>query len=145
MLPTEEQKAPWLMQRVEHFLRQGTLLIFVSTRQASEGLARQLSQHVGARIEAIHGDRDQRERQDILRSFKRGGLAVSPILVATDVASRGLDIPAIKTVVSYDVAKRLDDHTHRIGRTGRAGATDGTAYTLLTHGESDAAVDLVRS
>ena len=68
----------------------------------------------------------QAERQETLRAFKRGETRV---LVATDVASRGLDIPAIKTVVSYDVAKRIDDHTHRIGRTGRAGATDGIAYT----------------
>ena len=61
------------------------------------------------------------------------------------MASRGLDIPAIKTVINFDVARRAEDHTHRIGRTGRAGATDGTAYTLVTHGEADAAVDLVRS
>ena len=61
------------------------------------------------------------------------------------MASRGLDIPAIKTVVNYDVAKKIEDHTHRIGRTGRAGATDGSAYTLVTTGEFDAAVDLVRS
>jgi ATP-dependent RNA helicase DDX42 len=142
VLSTDEDKAPWLLGRIDHFLRQGTLLVFVSTRHASELLARQLSQHTGARVEAIHGDRDQRERQDVLGAFKRGD---TPILVATDVASRGLDIPAIKTVVSFDAAKRLDDHTHRIGRTGRAGATDGTAYTLLTQGEADTAVDLVRS
>ena len=61
--------------------------------------------------------------QEILRSFKRGAVTV---LVATDVASRGLDIPAIKTVVNFDVAKRPEDHTHRIGRTGRAGGGDVT-------------------
>jgi len=93
-------------------------------------------------VRAIHGDRTQGERQDILRSFKKGE---PPVLVATDVASRGLDIPAIKTVVNYDVARRADDHTHRIGRTGRAGSQDGTAYTLVTHAETDAAVELVRS
>ena len=60
------------------------------------------------------------------------------------MASRGLDIPLIKTVVNFDCAKRLEDHTHRIGRTGRAGATDGTAYSLVTRKEADSAVDLVR-
>ena len=73
----------------------------------------------------------QAERQDILIKFKKGA---TPILVATDVASRGLDIPAIKTVINFDVAKKIEDHTHRIGRTGRAGATDGSAYTLVTAG-----------
>ena len=118
------------------------VLVFVSTKAAAEELARSLTAHTPHRVEAIHGDRTQAERQDILLKFKRGA---TPILVATDVASRGLDIPAIKTVVNYDVAKKIEDHTHRIGRTGRAGATDGSAYTLVTTGEFDAAVDLVRS
>ncbi len=118
------------------------VLVFVSTRTAAEGLAAQLQAHMGRTVEAIHGEKSQAERQETLRAFKRGA---TPLLVATDVASRGLDIPAIKTVINFDVAKRLDDHTHRIGRTGRAGATDGTAYTLLTAGEMDAAVDMVRS
>ena len=102
------------------------VLVFVSTKAAAEELARSLTAHTPHRVEAIHGDRTQAERQDILLKFKRGA---TPILVATDVASRGLDIPAIKTVVNYDVAKKIEDHTHRIGRTGRAGATDGSAYT----------------
>ena len=142
VLPSDDAKWGWLAQRLEHFLAQGTLLIFVSTRASTEDLARSLTRHTGHRIEAIHGDRSQAERQEVLRSFKRGQ---TPILVATDVASRGLDIHAIKTVVSLDVARRIDDHTHRIGRVGRASATDGVAYTLLTQGEADAAVDMVRS
>lgn len=142
VLQSEALKWGWLTQRLEHFLQQGTVLIFVSTKSAAEELARNLSAHTPHRVEAIHGDRAQAERQEILLGFKRGR---TPILVATDVASRGLDIPAIKTVLNFDVAKRIDDHTHRIGRTGRAGATDGTAYTLVTPAESDASVDLVRS
>lgn len=142
VLHTEALKWGWLTQRLGHFLQLGTVLVFVSTKQAADELARNLSAHTPHRVEAIHGDRTQAERQEILLKFKRGS---TPILVATDVASRGLDIPAIKTVLNFDAAKRIDDHTHRIGRTGRAGATDGIAYTLVTLAESDAAVDLVRS
>ena len=142
VLPTEELKWPWLAARLEHFLQQGTVLVFVSTRLQADGLAALLQAHMGRAVVAIHGEKSQAERQETLYDFKRGKM---PVLVATDVASRGLDIPTIKTVINFDVAKRLDDHTHRIGRTGRAGATDGTAYTLLTAGEMDAAVDMVRS
>jgi ATP-dependent RNA helicase DDX42 len=67
-----------------------------------------------------------------------------PILVATDVAARGLDIPSIKTVINYDVARDIDTHTHRIGRTGRAGEK-GTAYTLVTPKDKEFCPHLVRN
>ena len=118
VLETADHKWGWLLGRLDHFQRQGTVLIFVSTRAASEDLAAKLSRQTGQRVEAIHGDRTQGERQEVLRAFKKHSRGV---LVATDVASRGLDIPAIKTVINYEVARQLDDHTHRIGRTGRAG------------------------
>lgn len=105
----------------------------------------QLTLHGHGRVEALHGDKTQPERAEALARFKRGAGGGWHVMVATDVASRGLDIPSIKTVVCYDTAKRSEDHTHRIGRTGRAGAEDGTAYTLLTAREEDAAVDLVQS
>ena len=126
VLDTDDHKALWLRARMGHFLAQGTLLIFVSTRHAAEALGRDLSRLVQvAGVEVLHGERDQAARHEALRRFKRGAVRV---LVATDVASRGLDIASIATVVSYDAARRLDDHTHRIGCTGRAGA-EGTAYT----------------
>ena len=142
VLPNADAKWGWLVARLPHFAKVGTILVFVSQKAQSEELARSLAAQTGEAVDAIHGDRTQAERQEALRAFKRGS---TRLLVATDVASRGLDIPAIKTVINFDVARRAEDHTHRIGRTGRAGATDGTAYTLVTHGESDAAVDLVRS
>jgi len=104
-----------------------------------------LTVHGRCRVEALHGDKTQPERTEALARFKRGGDGDWCVMVATDVASRGLDIPSIKTVVCYDAARRPEDHTHRIGRTGRAGAEDGTAYTLLTAREEDAAVEMVRS
>lgn len=65
----------------------------------------------------------------VLHDFKNGR---HHVLVATDVAARGLDIKSIKSVVNYDAAKEIDTHVHRIGRTGRAGDKEGTAYTLVT-------------
>lgn len=67
----------------------------------------------------LHGDMDQLERNTVITAFKKKEM---PILVATDVAARGLDIPHIRTVVNYDVARDIDTHTHRVGRTGRAGS-----------------------
>ena len=85
------------------------------------------------RAAAIHGDMDQHSRTAALHAFKAG---THHVLVATDVAARGLDIRSIKSVVNYDAAKDIDTHVHRIGRTGRAGDKEGTAYTLLTAKEA---------
>ena len=70
---------------------------------------------------------DQNSRDEVITKFKKKQVTV---MVATDVAARGLDIPHIKTVINYDVARDITTHTHRIGRTGRAGEK-GTAFTLL--------------
>merc|ERR1719313_2826118 len=82
---------------------------------------------------ALHGDMDQGERMRILDSFRA---RKEEILVATDLAARGLDVPTIRTVVSYDAARDIDTHTHRVGRTGRAGV-EGEAFTLLTDEKSN--------
>merc|ERR1711920_769806 len=75
----------------------------------------------------IHGDKKQEERDWVLKEFKEGK---SPILVATDVASRGLDVKDIKYVINYDFPKQIEDYVHRVGRTGRAGAT-GSSYPFF--------------
>ena len=85
------------------------------------------------RAAGIHGDMDQHTRMKVLGDFKAG---THHVLVATDVAARGLDIKSIKTVINYDAAKDIDTHVHRVGRTGRAGDKDGVAYTLLTPWQS---------
>jgi superfamily II DNA/RNA helicase len=77
---------------------------------------------------AIHGDKQQQERDWVLQEFKSGR---SPIMIATDVASRGLDVKDIKYVINYDFPNNCEDYIHRIGRTGRGGAT-GTSYTYFT-------------
>ena len=84
---------------------------------------------------------DQVDRNQVISSFKKKEM---DILVATDVAARGLDIPHIRTVVNYDIARDIDTHTHRIGRTGRAGEK-GTAYTLVTPADKEFAGHLVRN
>ena len=89
----------------------------------------------------IHGDLNQISRNEIIHSFKKQEFN---ILVATDVAARGLDIPHIRTVVNFDVARDIDTHTHRIGRTGRAGIK-GTAYTLVTEKDKEFAGHIVRN
>lgn len=89
----------------------------------------------------LHGDLSQPDRNQIIHDFKKKEF---PILVATDVAARGLDIPHIRTVVNFDVARDIDTHTHRIGRTGRAGVK-GSAYTLVTEKDKEFAGHIVRN
>ena len=89
----------------------------------------------------LHGDMDQLERNQVITRFKKKEV---DIMVATDVAARGLDIPHIRTVVNFDIARDIDTHTHRIGRTGRAGEK-GTAYTLVTAADKEFAGHLVRN
>ncbi|XP_072964230.1 DEAD-box ATP-dependent RNA helicase 37-like [Typha angustifolia] len=105
-------------QRMNGFLGQQALtLVFVGTKRGADSLEHWLSVN-GFPATSIHGDRTQQERERSLRSFKS---AVTPIMVATDVASRGLDIPNVAHVINFDLPKDIDDYVHRIGRTGRAG------------------------
>ncbi|XP_043910892.1 ATP-dependent RNA helicase DDX42 [Protopterus annectens] len=140
ILHSEADKWAWLTNRLVEFTSTGSVLIFVTKKANSEELASALL-HVDQNIGLLHGDMDQNERNKVITEFKKKTL---PVLVATDVAARGLDIPSIKTVVNYDVARDIDTHTHRIGRTGRAGEK-GVAYTLLTARDVNFAGDLVRN
>ena len=92
----------------------GSILIFVTRKANAEELSKSL---VVKEYDALllHGDMTQFERNEVITAFKR---KEKPILVATDVAARGLDIPHVRTVINYDVARDIDTHTHRVGRTG---------------------------
>ncbi|XP_075941888.1 ATP-dependent RNA helicase DDX42 [Anarhichas minor] len=140
MLRSATDKWDWLTRRVVEFTSSGSVLIFVTKKANCEELATNLTQE-GYSLGLLHGDMDQSERNKVISDFKKKNL---PVLVATDVAARGLDIPSIRTVVNYDVARDIDTHTHRIGRTGRAGEK-GVAYTLLTNKDTTFAGDLVRN
>ncbi|CAI4050217.1 hypothetical protein N7582_004860 [Saccharomyces uvarum] len=102
-------------------------LIFASTKRMCDDITKYLRED-GWPALAIHGDKDQRERDWVLQEFRNGG---SPIMVATDVAARGIDVKGINYVINYDMPGNIEDYVHRIGRTGRAGAT-GTAVSFFT-------------
>jgi superfamily II DNA/RNA helicase len=103
------------------------VLVFVATKYASEHVAEKLRRG-GVAAEAFHGDFSQGARTAVLGDFRQGKLRV---LVATDVAARGIDIAQLPVVVNYDLPRSPEDYTHRIGRTGRAGAS-GIAVSFIT-------------
>ncbi|MCO5551741.1 hypothetical protein L7F22_005245 [Adiantum nelumboides] len=113
------------------------VIIFCSTKKMCDQLARGLGRGFGAA--AIHGDKSQIERDHVLAQFKAGR---APILVATDVAARGLDIKDIRVVINFDFPTGVEDYVHRIGRTGRAGAT-GIAYSFFTEQDAKHAKELI--
>ncbi|HSK46373.1 MAG TPA: DEAD/DEAH box helicase, partial [Coriobacteriia bacterium] len=112
-------------------------LVFTRTKHRADRLAQQLSR-AGVRSSAIHGGRSQSQRQTALDGFKRGR---HDVLVATDVASRGIDVNEISHVVNYDMPNTAEDYVHRIGRTARAGTT-GTAISFLDETEHEVLRDI---
>ncbi|CAO3596722.1 unnamed protein product [Absidia cylindrospora] len=128
----------WLMQYLPSYCIDGSVIIFVSRKGAVDLLANNIKE-AGYSVGALHGDLMQVEREKVLRDFRANKIT---ILVATDVAARGLDIKAVKTVINYDIARDIDSHTHRVGRTGRAGEK-GKAITLVTKKEDRFAGELV--
>jgi ATP-dependent RNA helicase RhlE len=126
---TPQAKMPLLLDLLEREEWE-RVLVFTRTKRGADRLAHVLEkrQHKSNRI---HGDRSQSQREAALRSFKDGKTRV---LVATDVAARGIDIDSVSHVINYDIPEAPEDYVHRIGRTGRAGNT-GRAITLFTAAE----------
>ncbi|KAG9457854.1 hypothetical protein H6P81_002362 [Aristolochia fimbriata] len=141
VIPSDSEKMPWLLEKLPGLIDDGDVLVFASKKATVDDIETQLMQR-GFKVGALHGDKDQASRMEILQKFKSG---VYHVLVATDVAARGLDIKSIKSVINFDIARDMDMHVHRIGRTGRAGDKDGTAYTLITQREARFAGELVNS
>jgi ATP-dependent RNA helicase RhlE len=122
----DAQKNPLIL----HLLKENhfkTVLIFCSSKLNVKQLTRDLKRN-GIKAGEIHSDLEQESREDILMQYKSGRL---PVLVATDILSRGIDIDNIDLVINFDVPHDGEDYVHRIGRTARAEA-DGTAYTLVS-------------
>jgi len=116
----------------------GKALVFCNTKRMCEQLSNQLARQ-GLPCTSIHGDKDQMQRDDALNGLKNGRFKV---LVATDVAARGLDIKGVGLVLNFDPANNTEDYVHRIGRTGRAGAK-GYAVTFLSSSEGNKAHGIV--
>lgn len=135
----QEYEKPQRMRKLLERIMDGSkILIFCETKRGSDDLCRQLRLDAWPAL-CIHGDKRQEERDWVLAEFKAGK---SPIMIATDVASRGLDVKDIKYVINYDFPNNIEDYVHRIGRTGRAGAS-GCSYTFFTSDKYKSATDLV--
>ncbi|BFZ03272.1 hypothetical protein BsWGS_06311 [Bradybaena similaris] len=118
--------------------KENKTLIFVDTKRKADDISRRMKKD-GWPVISIHGDKTQQERDWALNDFRNGR---NPILIATDVASRGLDVEDIKFVINFDYPNCSEDYVHRIGRTGRSTNT-GTAYTFLTQKNAKQASDLI--
>jgi superfamily II DNA/RNA helicase len=126
MIPSETARFVWLSEQLPNLLSKGLVIVFSATRGGAAGIANQLRSQ-GHAAACIHGETDMADRSGLMRMFRSGEIR---LLVATDVAARGLDIQGVRSVVNFEPAKTWDDHVHRCGRTGRAGKT-GNAFTLL--------------
>ena len=118
--------------------RGGLTLVFVETKRMADILCDYLIAN-NYPATSIHGDRTQRERETALQTFRQGH---TPIMVATAVAARGLDIPNVTHVINYDLPSDIDDYVHRIGRTGRAGNT-GSSTAFFNRGNKNIVRDLI--
>jgi ATP-dependent RNA helicase RhlE len=127
LFPVPEHLKAQVLQQLLREEEMESVLIFARTKHRADRVARQL-QRENIRAGVIHGDRSQGQRIAALEDFRRGK---SRVLVATDIAARGIDVEGISHVVNYDMPMQPEDYVHRIGRTGRMQAA-GHAYTLVT-------------
>eukprot|EP00743_Colponemidia_sp_Colp-15_P000871 GILK01000962.1.p1 GENE.GILK01000962.1~~GILK01000962.1.p1 ORF type:complete len:275 (+),score=55.50 GILK01000962.1:63-827(+) len=145
----EQRKLARLTQLLEKHLPTGKtqkvtgkpnrVLMFVLYKKEAERMERTLWQQ-GWHVVSIHGDKSQNLRTEALQKFKEGSV---PLLIATDVAARGLDIPDVEVVINHTFPLTVEDYVHRIGRTGRAGKT-GIAYTFFTPHEKSHSGELIQ-
>ncbi|CAB3259745.1 unnamed protein product, partial [Arctia plantaginis] len=135
----KENKLNVLLQEIGQSQEPGAkTIIFVETKRKVENITRNIRRY-GWPAVCMHGDKTQQERDEVLYQFKQGRAS---ILVATDVAARGLDVDGIKYVINFDYPNSSEDYIHRIGRTGRS-KSKGTSYAFFTPSNSRQAKDLV--
>merc|ERR1719198_589851 len=135
----EEDKKARLKRLLEKVMDGSRIMIFAESKRGGDTLTREMRLD-GWPALCMHGDKKQEEREWVLAEFKNGK---SPILVATDVAARGIDVKDIKYVINYDFPKEIPDYIHRVGRTGRAGAI-GSSYSFFTSDRFKLAKELVQ-
>lgn len=129
-----------LLELLGEWYAKGKILVFVQSQDKCDALLKQLFQH-GYPCLSLHGGKDQNDRESTLADFKSN---VCNVLIATSVASRGLDVKDLELVVNYDVTNHYEDYVHRVGRTGRAGRK-GCAVTFVSEEEERYAPDLVKA
>jgi len=134
----KERKLSRLLEEIMSADKENKILVFAETKKKTDEITRRLRRE-GWPAMCIHGDKSQPERDWVLKEFRDGK---APVLIATDVASRGLDIKDVNFVINYDFPNSAEDYVHRIGRTARADKS-GTAYTFFTQGDSKAAGELI--
>ncbi|XP_053662857.1 uncharacterized protein LOC128711990 [Anopheles marshallii] len=136
----EYEKENRLFKLLEQISSQndGKTIIFVETKRKVDKIVNVIRRQ-GWRADGIHGDKSQKDRDYVLNTFRRSN---NGILVATDVASRGLDVDDVKFVINFDFPNNTEDYVHRIGRTGRS-TNKGTSYTFFTPANSSKANDLI--
>ena len=133
----EAQKKSRLIEDLRRMASSDKVIVFVNSKKQGDNLGRHLDT-LGYRAGILHGGKSQDQREETLELFRTGDVQV---LVATDVAARGLDIPDVSYVINFDCPSKIQPYCHRIGRTGRAGKF-GIALTYLTEGDTDIMFDL---
>lgn len=129
---SEGQKKNKLMDELRRLSSSDKVITFVNAKKQADVLGRAV-EAAGHSVGVLHGGRSQDQREDTLEKFRSGAIQV---LVATDVAGRGLDIPDVTAVINYDMPSKIENYCHRIGRTGRAGKS-GIATTFITESDSE--------
>jgi len=129
-----------LLELLGHHQHTGQVLVFVNYQSLADRLLKDCLS-AGYPCLSLHGGLDQSDRDSNIRDFKQGNI---PLLIATSVAARGLDVKSLTLVVNYDCPNHYEDYVHRVGRTGRAG-NSGTAYTFITQAESKYAGDVAKA
>jgi ATP-dependent RNA helicase RhlE len=128
-----------LLDRILTRFERGSVIVFARTKRGADRLAQQLKRR-GHDVAVLHGDRSQGQRERAMRDFRRGRVE---ILVATDIASRGIDVTEVTHVINFDVPLAPEDYVHRVGRTGRMNAA-GDALTLVSPQEEPDAAAIER-
>ena len=113
------------------------IIVFVNIKRNCDAVAREIK-HMGFSAVTLHGSKTQEQREQALAAVRSGA---AEVLVATDLAGRGIDVPDVSLVVNFNMASSIESYTHRIGRTGRAGKT-GVAVTFLGNEDADVLYDL---
>ncbi|XP_053189063.1 probable ATP-dependent RNA helicase DDX43 [Scomber japonicus] len=134
----EEEKKSYVFDFVRNMLPQDKVLIFVGKKLMADDLSSDMCLQ-GLAVQSLHGDREQCDREEALKDFKESRVR---ILIATDLASRGLDVHDITHVFNFDFPRNIEEYVHRVGRTGRAGRS-GAAVTLVTRDNWRMAPELI--